>query len=42
MVLETYKTFKETQPNKVATTLEEIMKLGNSGDEAVTDLLTKN
>jgi hypothetical protein len=42
MVIEAYKAFKESQPNKVAATLEEIMKLGNSGDETVTNLLTTN
>jgi hypothetical protein len=42
MVIEAYKAFKESQPNKVAATLEEIMKLGNSGDTAVSDLLTNS
>lgn len=42
MVIEAYKSFKESQPNKVAATLEEIMKLGNSGDATVTNLLTTN
>jgi hypothetical protein len=41
MVIEAYKAFKESQPNKVAATLEEIMKLGNSGDTTVSNLLTK-
>jgi hypothetical protein len=42
MAIEAYKAFKESQPNKVAATLEEIMKLGNSGDATVTNLLTTN
>jgi hypothetical protein len=42
MVLEAYKAFKESQPNKVAATLEEIMKLGNGGDSVITNLLTKS
>lgn len=42
MVIEAYKAFKETEPNKVAATLEEIMKLGNSGDVAISNLLTNS
>lgn len=40
MVIEAYKAYKESEPNKVAATLEEIMKLGNSGDVTVSNLLT--
>lgn len=42
MAIEAYKAFKESEPNKVAATLEEIMKLGNGSDNVVTSLLTKS